>query len=386
MMRAVPVQTSENNARQPRCTIFQKAFLRGENVLCRRWILTAAPLTALCLWQTCAFAQQTPLPDHSNQTSPNPDKPDEIEILNSPPEPSTVPSTPPPAEIKTPNFTSCSMAELQKVIPELGHLKAAQDQSQLPALLDKIGAKTVDIARRTPNLVSDESVISDHLGIMTVQNFSFLVLQHISKSGAIILDEFRVDARSGEKFQTEELENAVEASARSSESSSLGLPSGRSLPGSEKIPPAQGFVSEWLNFYPPNRLHADFRYLGQQKLKGRPMLVVAFAQKPAFIPLPAIFAYENRLYKIFLQGVAWVDANDFRIVRMRTDILSSPPGVPLRQFSADTQFTAVRVADIAMPLWLPRQVVITSNLAASTLRETHSYSHYPYFERNQSYC
>jgi hypothetical protein len=341
--------------------------------------LTTAALAALCLWQTRAFAQQTPPPDSGSQTSSKPDKPDGIDILPSPDEPSSVRTTPPPPEIRIPNFTSCSIAELRKAIPDLGHLKAAQDQSQLPALLDKIGTKTVDIASRTPNLVSDESVVSDHLGIETVQNFSFLVLQHISKSGAIILDEFRVDARSGEKFQTEALEKAIEARAHSSESSSLGLPSRRSLPGSEKSPPAQGFVNEWLNFYPPNRSHADFRYLGQQKVKGRPMLVVAFSQKPAVIPIPAMLAYENRLYKIFLQGVAWVDAKDFRIVRLRTDILSAPPGVPLRQFSADTHFTEIRVAEIATPLWLPRQVVITSNFAASTLRETHSYSHYRLF-------
>jgi hypothetical protein len=358
---------------------FPKAVLPGENVLCRRWILTTAALTASCLSPARAFAQQSPSPDHSNQTSPKPDKPDEIDILESPSEPSTVPKTPPAAEVKTPNFTSCSMAELRKAIPELGHLKAAQDQSQLPAVLDKIGAKTVDIARRTPNLVSDESVISDRGGMRTPQDYSFLVLQHISKSGGFVLDEFRVDVKSGEKFQTEELEKAAEASARSSESSSLGLPSGRSLPGSEKIPPAQGFVSQWLNFYPPNRSHADFRYLGQQKMDGRPTLVVAFAQKPGVIPLPAIFAYENRLYKIFLQGVAWVDAADFRIVRLHTDILSPPPGVPLRQFSADTHFTEVRVAEISTPLWLPRQVVIASNIADSILRETHSYSHYRLF-------
>jgi hypothetical protein len=271
------------------------------------------------------------------------------------------------------------MAELQKAIPDLGHVKTAQDQSQLSTLLDKIGTKIVDIAHRTPNLVSDESVISDRLGINMVQNFSFLVLQHISKSGAIVFDEFRVDARSGEKFQSDELEKTAEASAKSDESSSLALPPGRFLPGSEKIPPAQGFVNEWLNFYPSNRSRVDFRYLGQQKLNGRAMLLVAFAQKPALIPVPAILAYENRLYKTFLQGVAWVDAKDFRIVRLRTDILSPPPGVPLRQFSADTQFTEVRVADITTPLWLPRQVVITSTLAASTLRETHSYSHYRLF-------
>ena len=348
-------------------------------MLNRRRILTAATLAALCLWQIRAFAQQNPSPDSSSQTSPQPSKPDEIDILNTPPEPSTVPLTPPHAEIKISNFTSCSIVELQKTIPELKHLKASPDQSQLSALLDKIGTKTVDIARRTPDLVSDESVISDRGGIKTLQNFSFLVLQHVSPSNAIVLDEFRVDAKSGEKFQTEALERAAEANANPSDPSSLVLPSGNPRPRSGGAPPSQGFVNEWLNFYPSNRIQAEFRYLGQQKLDRRQTLVVAFAQKPAFVRFPAIVTYHDKLYKIFRQGVVWVDATDFRIVRLRTDILSHPPGVPLRQLTSDIQFVEVRVAEIASPLWLPRDVVVTSNFAGSTLRETHSYSHYRLF-------
>jgi hypothetical protein len=238
-----------------------------------------------------------------------------------------VPGTPPPAEVKIPNFTSCSIVELQKTILELKHLKASPDQSQLSALLDKIETKTVDIARRTPNLVSDESVISDRGGIKTLQNFSFLVLQHVSPSNAIVLDEFRVDAKSGEKFQTEALEKAAEANAPPSDPSSPVLPSGTSQPRSGGAPPSQGFVNEWLNFYPSNRIQAEFRYLGQQTLDRRQTLVVAFAQKLAFVRFPAIVTYHDKLYKIFRQGVVWVDATDFRIVRLRTDILSPPPGV-----------------------------------------------------------
>jgi hypothetical protein len=347
-------------------------------MLGRRWILTAVALAAWCLWPNRAFAQQDPSPDGS-QTSPEPAKPDGTDILNSPAAPAPISNTPPVAEIKIPNFTSCSLAELQKTIHELKHLKAAPDQSELSALLDKIGAKTVDIARRTPNLLSDESVVSDRDGIRTLQHFSFLVLLHVSRSNAIILDEFRVDAKSGEKFQTEELEKAAEASAPPSDPSSLVLPSGKPRPGPGGTPPSQGFVNEWLNFYPSNRIQAEFRYLGQQKLDHRQTLVVAFAQKPAVVRIPAIVTYHDKLYKIFRQGVVWVDATDFRIVRLRTDILSPPPGVPLRQLTSDIQFVEVRVAEIASPLWLPRDVVVTSNFAGSTLRETHSYSHYRLF-------
>jgi hypothetical protein len=330
------------------------------------------------LWPNRAFAQQDPSP-HGSQTSPEPAKPDGTDILNNPAAPAPISNTPPVLEIKIPNFNSCSLAELQKTIHELKHLKAARDQSELSALLDKIGAKTVDIASRTPNLLSDESVVSDRDGIKTLQHFSFLVLQHVSRSNAIILDEFRVDAKSGEKFQTEELEKAADASAPPSDPSSLVLHSGKPRPGPGGTPPSQGFVNEWLNFYPPNRIQAEFRYLGQQKLGRRQTLVVAFAQKPAFVRIPAIVTYHDKLYKIFRQGVAWVDATDFRIVRLRTDILSPPPGVPLRQLTSDIQFVEVHVAEIASPLWLPRDVVVTSNFAGSTLRETHSYSHYRLF-------
>jgi len=378
-MRTVPQEISQKNARQPGCTIFADALIPGENVLCRRWILTAAALASLWLLPTRAFAQQNPSPDSSSQTSPKLAKPDETDILNSPAAPAAISNTPPVPEIKIRNFTSCSIVELQKTIPELKHLKAAADQSQLLALLDKIGMKTVDIARRTPNLLSDEWVLSDRDGITTLQHFSFLVLQHVSKSNAIVLDEFRVDAKSGEKFQTEELEKAAEASAPASDPSSLALPAAKPLPGSGGAPPSQGFVNEWLNFYPSNRIQAEFRYLGQQKLDRRQTLVVAFAQKPGLVRIPAVVTYHDKLYKIFRQGVVWVDATDFRIVRLRTDILSPPPGVPLRQLTAHVRFAEVRVAEIASPLWLPREVVVTSNFAGSTLRESHSYSHYRLF-------
>ena len=172
-----------------------------------------------------------------------------------------------------------------------------------------------------------------------------------------------MDAKSGEKFQTEELEKTADASARSSDASPLALPSGTSLPGSGQAPPSQGFVNEWLNLYPSNRMQAEFRYLGQEKLDRRQTLVVAFAQKPGLVRIPAVVTYHEKPYKTFRQGVVWVDATDFRIVRLRTDILSPPPGVPLRQLTADTQFAEVRVAEIASPLWLPRQVVVTSNFA-----------------------
>jgi len=98
------------------------------------------------------------------------------------------------------------LAELRREVPELRKLNASADQSHLTSLLDKIGAKVVEMARGTPNLVSDESVLSKHDGAISRQNFSFLTLHHASKSNSIVVDEFLIDRLSGEKFETDFLE------------------------------------------------------------------------------------------------------------------------------------------------------------------------------------
>jgi hypothetical protein len=271
------------------------------------------------------------------------------------------------------------MAELQRSVRELAHLKADQDQSKLDALLDAIGAKTVEIARRTPNLISHEVVVSELHGIETRQNFSYLVLQHALGSEGIVLDEYRVDLKSGEKFQTDDIDKAAASNATGPSSSSLNLPSLRqSLPRSDSPPLSQGVVNDWLHFYPANRRESNFRYLGEQKMNGHHTLVVAFAEKPGSVRLPATIAFNNKTLPTYMQGIAWVDSSDLRIVRLRADLLSVPAGVPLRQLTADIQFTEVRIAEIPSPLWLPRQVVVIAN-AGVIVRESHTYSNYRLF-------
>ncbi|HYM78729.1 MAG TPA: hypothetical protein VE377_22350 [Candidatus Dormibacteraeota bacterium] len=343
----------------------------------RPWIFAAAALAVLlCVRQTRAFAQQS----DSTQTPTSPAKPDEIDILGRPAETPVAPSTPSLPKVKIPNFTSCSIAELQKKVPELAHLKVAQDQAQLAALLDGIGARTIEIARKTPNLISHEAVVSEQGHIARRQNFSYLVLQHALGPGSLVLDEFRVDMASGEKFQTEEIEKAIAAKSQDSASSPPQLHSlDRLVPESDGPPLSQGFVNAWVYFYPPNRPQAEFRYLGDQKMDGHQTRVVAFAQTPGSVRMPARIGYANKTFPIFLQGVAWVDVTDFRIVRLQTDLLLPPPGVPLHQITADIQFAETHIAEMASPLWLPRQVVVTTSLGGTTRIERHTYSGFRLF-------
>ena len=79
------------------------------------------------------------------------------------------------------------------MVPELEHLKAAEDQASLIRLLDKIGAKTVEVAEKTPNIISHETVVTEVGGIKTHKDYSYLVVQHAAGAGlkGFVLNEYR---------------------------------------------------------------------------------------------------------------------------------------------------------------------------------------------------
>lgn len=339
----------------------------------RKTFLAAIALRMLLQLTPARVHGQQPQPDSAVPVLPSPAKPEEIDIL-------VQPSTQPPLlsnwpQITTPNYASCPLAQLQHIVRDLAHLNPASDQAELPALLTKIGSEIVEIVRKTPNLISRESVVTEQGRLKMRKNYSYLILPHASSNSAVF-DEYRVDLATGKKFETQDTPNT----SASSDPSQLNLPS--SFPSATDVggaPAFQGFATGWLNFYPVNRPQSNFRYLGQQKMDGHQTVVVAFAQKPSAIRVPGMLRLEDKTVPIFMQGIAWVDASDFRIVRLRTDLLAPPPHADLRQLTADIHFSEVRIEEIAAPVWLPHEVVITSNLGGIKVRESHSYSSYRLF-------
>jgi len=278
-------------------------------------------------------------------------------------------------EINFPNFTLCTTAELQAIVAELKGLKPTADQQKLTDLLDKVGAKTLEIAHNTPNLISRESVTELPQGEPESRSdYDYLILTRLERN-AVGLSEFRLDLKTGEKFQTEDAMKDAAATWAAVERASQALAASR--PG--RRPNSQGFAVSWVHFYPPNRPQATFRYLGEQKMNGHRTLVVAFAQKPEAVLTPARFLFEGKTVPMFLQGVAWVDASDFRIVRLRTDLLFPIPEVALHRLTADIQFEPTRIQEVSSLLSLPREVEITSQTGGSALREIHKYSDYRLF-------
>jgi hypothetical protein len=77
--------------------------------------------------------------------------------------------------------------------------------------------------------------------------------------------------------------------------------------------------------------------------------------------------------------MAWVDPSDFRIMRLRTDLLFPLPEASLHRLTADVQFALTRIEQVPSPLSLPREVSVTSTVGGVTISEIHKYSNYHLF-------
>jgi hypothetical protein len=285
--------------------------------------------------------------------------------------------------VATTNFVSSSVEELQQMVPELRGLKAAESQQDLSALLDKIGDRTVELSRKIPNLMAHEEIVESRPGSKeTRESFSYLILARRSQD-AITLEEFRVDLDTGATFETDEAwkPGASVTSDPSSHWEDLARASQRISARATGGPPLnQGFASMWLHFHPSNRAESTFRYLGQQKINGHHTFVVAFAQKPGSVRLPGEVRFEDKSLPIYYEGIAWVDASDFRILRLRTDLLPVATELPLTQLTAEVQFADTQAAGFSSPLWLPREVAVTSEVNGHIFHDKHTYSNYRSFQ------
>lgn len=290
--------------------------------------------------------------------------------------PQVQPSSPPPSDaIKTEATTLYAGAhpymdeplpELKKVVHELGKLQPAPSQEQLPGLLAKVGAKADELLERVPDLISDETVSETQqpvsLGITPgcvgtncsapgrssgwEQTFSYLILTHPASDGRLVLQEYRTGRK------------------------------GKAVQEGTGAPNFQGFIAAWVVFSSVNQVESRFRYLGQQQADGHSTFVIGFAQTPGSVESPGLILTDREPIPMLLQGIAWVDQSDFRIVRLRTDLLAPQPEISVQRQTANILFGPVRIAGLDLTLWLPQAVQAEMEARGQIFQERHKYSKY----------
>jgi hypothetical protein len=267
-----------------------------------------------------------------------------------------------------------SIPELEKKVRELKGLKPASGQEHLSDLLHKIGLKVDELVKKVPDLTSEENVIligrndgqqdcalahaegesalpngcPSTAGLRRQKVFHYLILSRQTKDGRVL-----------EELRTDEQNHPVEPGAGG--------------------PNFQGMVGSWLFFSPSNRAQSRFRYLGEQKSGKRQSFVVAFAQIPGAVNLPMMMMDGGGSIPLLLQGIAWVDQEDFRILEIRTDILSPLPAAGWQKQTAKILFGPIGMSQHSLELWLPIRVDVSAQVNGLAFQEQHVYSNYRMF-------
>lgn len=247
------------------------------------------------------------------------------------------------------------LKKLKKIVPQLRQLRPAMGQAVLPAILDKVGLQIEGMLPQIPNLVAHEEIVQTvSRGLFgkarpVRQDYNYLIL--VRASGRVrTLVEHRTPINDGSP-----------AARRSFLTTS-------------------GFAFIWLTFDPANRTESRFRYLGTDTLNRQTVFVVGYCQRPGHVIDPSIFTGFGRSVPVLFQGIAWIDRSSYHILQIRSDILAPLPMIRLRSESSVVDFVAVRVPEVATPLWLPRAAVVRADVDGRVYQNDHRYSDYQLFE------
>jgi hypothetical protein len=198
-----------------------------------------------------------------------------------------------------------ALIELKKAVPELKQLRAAASQIPLRDILTRAAVELDEPLSKSPNLVSEE-VVTETQPLLRAMH------DPCPGMGACIGDNSR-------QF------NYILLIRRGNDNRWL-LKEYRTTLDEKPVPPSnaphsQGFASSWLILSASNQPESHFRYLGEQKIDGRQTYVVAFAQIPGAVENPGYLFRSQGSVPMLLQGIAWISQADYRITRMRTDLL-----------------------------------------------------------------
>ncbi|HTH54384.1 MAG TPA: hypothetical protein VL495_10555, partial [Edaphobacter sp.] len=229
---------------------------------------------------------------------------------------------------RTTPYIDLPAPQLKKTVKELNGIKLQEDSNQLDSILQKTGEAINTQLPRVPNLLCREEIaeetkpqisaptsvrISGNIGGSTMSapsasnqwttgdwhHFDYIIRSTKEADGSITLEETR--------------QGKGPAAA---------------------APKGTGFAALWMIFAPGNRSESTFRYLGTQKIDGRATEVIAFAQIPDKVRKPSLLDTGAGTIPLLYQGFAWIDAENFHILRLRTDLRAPLPELNLKRITS----------------------------------------------------
>lgn len=251
---------------------------------------------------------------------------------------------------------------LVRQIPELKGIRAAEDQQDLAMILKKTGDEVDEFFNNAIDLVANEEIHQQRLG-----RFGVAVAGESVRDNYLILREGKGAQADFDEFRTDENGNRLDQ---------MGIHRGFLV--------TSGFALICAHLSTAFQPDSTFRVLGEEKVGARETYVVAFAQRSSEANLSVTIAGPSGdVVRMLTQGIAWVDKENFHIVRMRTDLLASHPEIGVEAQTTKVNFDEVQFVDVATPLWLPREVSVDVKLGKYVdrpypleFRNVHHYTDY----------
>ena len=235
----------------------------------------------------------------------------------------------------------------------LPDFQPAADQAQTPVILAAVGKNVAEFFANLPNICSIVEVNAQRLnregkgGLSEKFKYRYLALAPSHPWGPSV-DEYRADWTGRESSQSV----------------------------SDNAMLTEGFVSATLVFHPSYQSGSNFRLLGSQKIKGRSTFVMAYAQDPKKSSLSGTFQYGAIINPTYTQGMAWIDAENYQIVRLTSDLVEPLPQVRLDRETTDINFTEVHFKRQTQGFWLPEAVTVSLDWNGRIYRNNHAYSEF----------
>jgi hypothetical protein len=252
-------------------------------------------------------------------------------------------------------YVGMTPAELAKHVPELKHLVPASSQELLPEILRRVGATVAEFFDNFSNTTCTEHVVSavDAPG-------EPLAAHYDAKLNYVALVKPGGDKTRLEEYRTDSKGKVVHLE-------------------SQRTVVTIGFVSMTIHFHPRFQADSRFSYLGREKVAGQDAYVVAFAQRPGVARRTSLAVFKDRTASVLVQGVAWIDPVNFRILRLRTDIERPDSTVSLVRETTEIDYFEVTFKQSGKSLWLPRRVNVSGQMGRYTYQNLHGYSNYRLF-------
>ena len=142
----------------------------------------------------------------------------------------------------------------------------------------------------------------------------------------------------------------------------------------------QGFMAAALIFHPDMQENFDLTCEGLGQWHGNATWVVHFRQRDDKPKQLEDYIEEDRTYGVSQKGRAWINSDNFQIVRVESELVNSVRRLTVQHQIAE--YGPVQFQKKNVQLWLPQSVDLFFEINRHRYYRRHSFDHYMLFSVN----